>query len=111
MPKILKNKKLKIGDVRKKLKETPGWMINKGSICAEFQLENFKSAIRLMNGIAKISEQLGHHPNIFLHDYRHVWVESQTHKENGITEKDISLAKAINKFSKPLTPGQKYPMI
>lgn len=72
------------------------WIVERNLIYRDFRLENFRSAIDFINKVARIADDVGHHPNILLHEYYFVRVTSYTHLQNGISEKDIELAKAID---------------
>lgn len=48
-------------------------------LIANFEFKNFLEALAFVNEIATISEKIGHHPNIMLHNYRFVEVSTTTH--------------------------------
>lgn len=64
-------------------------------ISKEFNFENFSEAMDFVNEIAGISEEMNHHPKIII-DYNKVTVESSTHDEGRVTEKDYELIKRIS---------------
>lgn len=53
---------------------------------------NFQSALDCINEMGAIAERQNHHPNFHLTNYRDVEVVIWTHKLNGVTEADITLA-------------------
>lgn len=62
-----------------------------------FSFKTFMEAIDFINGIAEISENLNHHPDI-CNSYNVVGIEISTHKIGGLTELDFVLAKRIEKI-------------
>ncbi len=67
-------------------------------LTAKFEFKNFWEALNFVIKIWKISEQYNHHPNISIHDYRFVSIETTTHDTwNTITQKDYDIVEAIEK--------------
>ena len=60
----------------------------------EFQFNSFSEAVNFVNQIAEVAEEMNHHPKIIL-DYDKVRVETFTHDEGKITDKDLELARRI----------------
>jgi 4a-hydroxytetrahydrobiopterin dehydratase len=50
----------------------------------------------LANGVADAANEANHHPDILIHDYKHVRLTLSTHSEGGITENDLALAQTID---------------
>lgn len=61
-------------------------------------LKNFMEVISLVNKIAQIAEDLNHHPDIEIYNYKNLRVKTTTHEANGLTEKDYKLAEELNKI-------------
>ncbi len=78
------------------LADHEGWIVERSHIYKDFRLKDFKTAIEFINSVAAIADEVGHHPNILLHEYFFVRISSYTHLVNAITAKDIELAKAID---------------
>jgi 4a-hydroxytetrahydrobiopterin dehydratase len=72
------------------------WKEENNSILKTFKFNNFKSALSFVNQVGEIAEQAQHHPDICIHDYNKVDITLTTHDENSITDKDYSLAQAID---------------
>src|SRR5262245_34142128 len=62
----------------------------------DFQLENFKQAMELVNRVAAAAEALDHHPDILIHGWNRVRLSVTTHSVGSLTEKDFQLAEQIN---------------
>lgn len=94
---------LKKEEIEKYLKEVnEGWQAENppaggpDKITREFEFKNFLEAIYFVNKVAKIAEEEGHHPNIYLHDYKRVKIELYTHKIGGLHKNDFILASKID---------------
>jgi pterin-4a-carbinolamine dehydratase len=61
-----------------------------------FVARDFKEAIASIQSMGDIAEELGHHPDFHLTQYRTVQVVMYTHKLRGVTELDVELARLFN---------------
>ena len=71
-----------------------GWAIVRELLVKEFVFSTFQDAINFVNAVAKIADEVDHHPDIFI-SYSKVKISLITHDLGEISEKDYSLAKAI----------------
>ena len=62
------------------------------------QFGSFKVALRFMKEIENIAERVNHHPDICVY-YDKVVIESVTHDQGGISEKDLEIAHEINSLA------------
>ena len=67
-------------------------------ITKEYEFDDFNEALSFVNKVAEIAEQEGHHPNIFMHDYRKVKLTLYTHAIKGLHENDFILAAKIDEI-------------
>jgi 4a-hydroxytetrahydrobiopterin dehydratase len=72
-----------------------GWKKSNKLIKREFKFKDFITAIVFVNVVAGISNQMNHHPKITI-DFNLVLIETSTHDEGKVTNKDLDLAEAIN---------------
>ena len=72
------------------------WRREDGTIVRNVELDGFKAAMALANGVADLANAANHHPDILIHDYKHVRLTLSTHSAGGITENDLALAQAID---------------
>ena len=89
------------GEARKSaLAKIPGWgeVEGRDAISKKFVFKNFSEAFGFMSRAALMAEKLDHHPEWF-NVYKTVEVTLSTHDAGGITELDIKLAEAMNRFS------------
>lgn len=65
----------------------------------KFIFSNFKEALLFVNKVGELAEELDHHPDICIKNYKEVVISTTTHSAgNKVTEKDSRLTKAIDKL-------------
>ncbi len=74
------------------------WKINEGKLSKTFVFKNFVQAFGFMTQVALIAEKTDHHPEWF-NVYKTVVVDLTTHEVDGISERDFSLALAMDKIA------------
>ena len=79
------------------LEATPGWQLKNEALSQTFTFTDFGEAMSFVQSVAALAERAGHHPDIDIR-YNKVTLALSTHDEGGITNKDFSLAAAINKI-------------
>ena len=67
-------------------------------LTANFEFTNFIEATNFVQKIVPIAEEMQHHPDIFIHDYKKVKITLFTHDQSKITDKDYSLAQKIDQI-------------
>lgn len=80
------------------LRELVGWQPVEGrdAIQRSFKFKNFNEAWGFMTRVALMAEKADHHPE-WSNVYNRVEILLSTHDCNGLSERDIKLAKAIDK--------------
>lgn len=73
-------------------------IVEENTLRRELTLKNFSGAVEMINQIAKIAESEGHHPDLFLHDYKKVTVTLTTHAIGGLSINDFVMAIKINQL-------------
>jgi 4a-hydroxytetrahydrobiopterin dehydratase len=89
------------GDARKAaLAKLAGWseVKDRDAITKTFVFRDFNEAFGFMTRAALIAEKLDHHPEWF-NVYKTVTVTLSTHDAGGLTERDITLAEAMNRLA------------
>ena len=89
------------GEPRKAaLAKLAGWseVDGRDAITRKFVFKNFSEAFGFMSRAALMAEKLDHHPEWF-NVYKTVEVTLSTHDAGGVTELDIKLAEAMNRFA------------
>ena len=73
----------------------PAWSGDRDGIRREVVAESFPAAIRLVDAVAVVAEELDHHPDIDIR-WRTVTFALSTHSAGGVTAKDLELARRID---------------
>ncbi len=91
----------KLGDtaIAAALRELPGWRYDSGSgaVLKDFKFKDFSEAFAFIARVALAAQAADHHPD-WSNSYNKVSVTLSTHSAGGVTDKDLALAKAIEKF-------------
>jgi len=61
-------------------------------------VKNFVAGVEFFTRVAELAESEGHHPDLHLDGYRHVWIELWTHAVGGLSENDFMLAAKIDRL-------------
>ncbi len=82
------------------LAELSGWKEVEGRDAIEksFQFADFNAAFGFMTRVALKADQMDHHPEWF-NVYNRVDITLSTHDADGLSERDIALAKAIDGYA------------
>ncbi len=82
------------------LGKLPGWekAENGRAIRKSFKFKDFSEAWAFMSRVALLAEKMDHHPEWF-NVYNRVDVTLNTHDAGGVTERDIKLAQAMERFA------------
>ena len=80
-------------------KQVPGWeVVEEHHIHRIFKFPDFRQALDFVNRVGEISEEQGHHPDIFL-----TWGRAEialfTHKIKGLSEGDFIMAAKISRLA------------
>jgi 4a-hydroxytetrahydrobiopterin dehydratase len=77
-----------------------GWSEVEGrdAITKKFVFADFNQAFGFMTRAALVAEKLDHHPEWF-NVYKNVEVTLSTHDAGGLTERDVTLAEAMDKLA------------
>jgi 4a-hydroxytetrahydrobiopterin dehydratase len=77
-----------------------GWQLTADGarIRKDWQVQDFLAGVAFFSRVAELAEAEGHHPDLHLDGYRHVWIELWTHAAGGLTENDFILAAKIDRL-------------
>lgn len=80
--------------------DLPGWepVADRDAIRKTFQFKTFNQAFGFMSRVALKAERMDHHPEWF-NVYNRVEVTLATHDAGGVTERDVELARFMNKIT------------
>ena len=82
-------------EIRTALAGLPGWELVGDEITTEYHLGGFPGAVAFVVRLSYEAEAADHHPDLDIR-YDKVRVTLSTHREGGITAKDLDLARAID---------------
>ena len=91
-------KRLTEQEIEKGLEELPDWRRRGDGIERSFRFRDFVEAFGFMSRVALIAEKMNHHPE-WSNVYQWVDVRLTTHDAKGITERDLRLAKEMDRLS------------
>ena len=81
------------------LAELPGWQFENDALVKTFTLEHFAAALSFIVRLGLECEKMNHHPHL-TNVWNRVALRLSTHDAGGkVTEKDLMLATAIEKFT------------
>ena len=91
----------KLDDTKREdaLRSLAGWTYDAAdaAIVRDFKFKDFSEAFAFMSRVAMAAEKAGHHPD-WSNSYNSVSIRLSTHDAGGLSDKDIALAKAIDKL-------------
>ena len=92
--------KLTPAEAEAQLKALSGWRLSRDDqrIEKHWHVKDFMAGIRFFDKIANLAEEEGHHPDLHLEGYRHVWIELWTHAVGGLSENDFIMAAKIDRL-------------
>jgi 4a-hydroxytetrahydrobiopterin dehydratase len=89
-------------DVRKYLTDLGGaWELKDGKIVKSFQFSSFVNAVEFVNKVAKVAEEINHHPIITI-NWKAVRLSLKSFDVDAITKRDINLARKIEELGTTL---------
>jgi len=86
--------KLSEAQIGNELKSLPGWEYQGNSLRKMFRFKEFMDGIRFIGRVAEMAEAADHHPDIHV-NYTRVTFICSTHSDDGVTDKDVRLAREI----------------
>ncbi len=89
-----------ISEIHKYQKKIDGWSLIKNekeifSLEKEFKFDNFLQSQKFVNKVGSISEEEGHHPDIYF-GWGYAKIQITTHAIQGLSENDFILASKID---------------
>ena len=75
-----------------------GWAYLLGGLQTRIHTKNFATGLGVVNAIGAAAEDMNHHPDLNLR-YTHVDIRLTSHDEDGVTDRDIRLARAVSSIA------------
>ena len=82
-------------ELERQLGGLPGWVGDTLGIGRSYELPDFPTAIRAVDEIALVAEEMNHHPDIDIR-WRRLDLALTTHDAGGVTQLDIELAHRLD---------------
>jgi len=82
----------------KQLTGLAGWDGDTKAIRRTYAAPDFPTAIRIVDAVAEVAEQMNHHPDIDIR-WRKLHFSNATHSVGGVTRFDIELAQRIDEIA------------
>jgi 4a-hydroxytetrahydrobiopterin dehydratase len=87
--------------IQEALADLDGWVLEQSKLLKVYKLNDFKAALAFINLVGAEAERLNHHPDIH-NSWNRVTLRLCTHDAGGqVTEKDLTLARAIQSICLP----------
>jgi len=84
--------------------QVPGWQVTQAGghpvLTRTYKFKGFMPGVDLVNRIAAIAEEEGHHPDLSL-GWGYLTVQLWTHAAGGLTENDFILAAKVDQAQSP----------
>lgn len=80
--------------IAERLSSLPGWFFEDGWIRRHYKTDGWPTTLMLVNVIGYLAEAAYHHPDLTV-TWARVGVKLRTHSADGITDKDLELARRI----------------
>jgi 4a-hydroxytetrahydrobiopterin dehydratase len=92
--------KLSVKQTREQLESLPEWELTDDGerIRKHWEMRDFAAGMALLNEVARLAEEEGHHPDLHLEGYRHVRIALSTHAVGGLSENDFIMAAKIDQL-------------
>jgi 4a-hydroxytetrahydrobiopterin dehydratase len=84
-------------EIKSALGELSDWYYEDGWIRRQYKTDGWPTTLMLVNQIGYLAEAAYHHPDLTV-SWAKVGVKLKTHSENGITRRDIELARRIEEL-------------
>lgn len=84
------------GTIAAALDGLAGWRRDGDALVRDLRFPSFMDAIRFIDRVAVVAEEADHHPEL-TNVYWNVGIRLTTHDAGGITERDVALARAIDR--------------
>lgn len=85
-------------EIERRLRDLHGWSRRGEAITKALERGDFMGSVGLVNDIAAVAEEMGHHPDLAI-SWDTVSVTITTHSEGGLTAADFDLAQRIDGLS------------
>lgn len=89
--------KLNLNQINEALNDLPGWTFTNDTIHKNLSFDSYMEGIDFVSQLAIKAEEHNHHPDLTV-SWRKVGVIFSTHDSGSVTEKDIAMAKEVERL-------------
>lgn len=82
--------------IEQELSTVAGWSYGDDALTRTWVRKGFNGAMQLANVVAYVANDMNHHPDILVHEYKKVTITTTTHVAGGVTVHDFALARRLN---------------
>jgi 4a-hydroxytetrahydrobiopterin dehydratase len=82
-------------EIGRRLETLPGWHHRGNALEKHFDRSDFDGSIAFTNAVAKVANEQNHHPDITI-SWNMVTLTLCSHDAGGVTERDFTLASALD---------------
>jgi 4a-hydroxytetrahydrobiopterin dehydratase len=86
-------------EVARQLADLPAWSGDTSGLHRSTKAPDFITAIRIVDAVAEVAEEMDHHPDIDIR-WRTLHWSLVTHSAGGVTQRDIELAHRIQELAR-----------
>ena len=86
-------------EIKAALEELPGWKRDGKAIAKTYEMKGFKAAMAFAGTVGELADRADHHPDILI-QYSKVTTTLSSHDKNGVTDRDLRLARQIEAAAK-----------
>lgn len=96
-------------EIAERLSTLPAWTFADGRLRRTYHFRDFSEAFGWMSRVALAAEKRDHHPD-WSNVYSRVTVELSTHDAGGVTERDVDLAREMDRLFGEGGPASERPL-
>ena len=85
-------------EIQQAMADLESWTLENGKLHREYRFRDFVQAFGFMAQVALLAERAAHHPEWF-NVYNKVVVDLTTHEAQGITQRDLDLAREMERIA------------
>jgi 4a-hydroxytetrahydrobiopterin dehydratase len=89
------DEKLQREQILEELKQYDGWVYDGSSIVKTFKTKSYPATMGFVTAIGSFCQRRNHHPDYILVKFKEIEVSFSTHSAEGVTSKDIEIAKDL----------------
>jgi 4a-hydroxytetrahydrobiopterin dehydratase len=72
------------------------WTETDNKLVKEFKSQNFSSLMQTLNEVAKVADEMNHHPDFEVYSYNKIKFSLSSHDAGKVTDADYTLAKKLD---------------